>query len=44
VIEGTVEAPLWGMPPLDHDKGHESKLRDVSVKERDAYEDESKDS
>ena len=26
VIEGTVEAPLWGMPPLEHEKEHGSKL------------------
>jgi hypothetical protein len=23
VIERTVEAPIWGMPPLDHENGHE---------------------
>jgi glycogen debranching enzyme len=43
VIEGTVEAPLWGMPPLDHDKEHESKPGQASVKEKGAQEDESKD-
>ena len=43
VIEGMVEAPLWGMPPLEHEQGQESKLKRVSVKEKGAHEDESKD-
>ena len=43
VIEGMVEAPLWGMPPLDHEQGQESKLKPASVKEKGAQEDASKD-
>jgi len=43
VIEGKVDAPLWGMPPLDHEKGHGSKLGHASANEKGAHEDESKD-
>jgi hypothetical protein len=43
VIEGMVEAPLWGRPPLVHEQEHESKLGHASVKEKGAHEDESKD-
>jgi hypothetical protein len=42
VIEGRVQAPLWGMPLLDHEQGHESKLKPASVKEKGAQEDVSK--
>jgi hypothetical protein len=37
VIEGTVEAPLWGKPPLESEQGY------ASLKEKGAQEDESKD-
>jgi len=43
VIEGTVEAPLWGMPPLDYEKDYESKLGHASAQEKGAQEDASKD-
>ena len=43
VIEGTVAAPLWGMPPPDHEKGRESKPEYTSVKEKGENGDESKD-
>lgn len=43
VIEGMVEAPLWGMPPLDHEQEQESKLEPASVKEKGVQEDASKD-
>jgi hypothetical protein len=43
VIEGKVQAPLWGMPLLDHEQGHKSKLKPASVKEKGAQEDVSKD-
>jgi hypothetical protein len=44
VIEGTVEAPLWGRPPLGHEKEHGSKLGEAFAKEKEgAYEDTSKD-
>ncbi len=43
VIEGTVEAPLWGMPPLDHEKGNGSKQGQVPAKEKGAQDDASKD-
>jgi hypothetical protein len=32
-IEGKVEAPLWGMPPLDREKWQEGKPGHASVKE-----------
>ena len=43
VIEGKMEAPLWGTPLLSHEKEHESKLGYASAKEKGAHEDESKD-
>src|SRR5207237_10471364 len=33
VIEGKVEAPLWGKPPLESEQGQESKPGYASVKE-----------
>jgi glycogen debranching enzyme len=42
VMEGTVEAPLWGKPALESEK-QESKLKPASVKEKGADEDASKD-
>jgi hypothetical protein len=46
-IEGKVEAPLWGKPPLESEqgdeRGQESKPGYASVKEKGAQEDASKD-
>ena len=43
VIKGTVEAPLWGKPPLESEQGRESKAGYASGKEKGAQDDASKD-
>jgi hypothetical protein len=42
VIEGKMEAPLWGLPLLEHEQEHGGKLRDASTSKQGAHEDESK--